>query len=250
MKGRRFLILLFSVAVGFSCQFYPFFDDELPDYECPERCNGGCNETTCIIIGDGSNKPIVCPPGRLCRVDCIEVDTNDNTCKAEIDCSQASECVINCKEGGSCRGLITCGEGPCEVDCNGGACASGIDCSQSSSCRILCINSCEGSIVCGKGPCEVQCNGCDSDIDCTESSYCDVTCKNGCLGSIDCGSGPCSIDCSNGGLCPGPFYCADSCSCDVNCDDSFCETVTCPEGCDYRRGCTSYPDGCDNCQME
>jgi hypothetical protein len=135
---------------------------------CPDTCTS-CDGTTCTIdCGKTSatsecTKPITCPAGFACNVEC----NVEGTCRAGINCTNATSCTISCSSANTCH-EITCGAGSCDVMCTGSDSCHGVDCNDSCACNVTCPLLDQESCV------NVTCSTGQSD-DCTLGTGCTST---------------------------------------------------------------------------
>jgi hypothetical protein len=147
---------------------------------CPEVCDGGCGDGTCVIRGDtpALRTRIECPPGLPCRVTCGE----GGACLAVVDCSAAISCEVACTGDDACHGGVVCGAGPCSIECRGRFSCGAIDCADTTSCSIACTGalSCFSEVTCcDAGSCAIACAGngsCDAPITCDGGEPCTEAC--------------------------------------------------------------------------
>lgn len=139
----------------------PDADPNLPDgappdaFVCPTGCDfcdeiGIChiNCNTSDVGAPCNAAPVVCPPGVVCKIECLA----DDSCASGVDCTQSANCRVECTGNGSCAGPLDCSEGPCHIECSSGSCTGGIDCADSCSCFVDCAGgACTGSTTCPDG---------------------------------------------------------------------------------------------------
>lgn len=111
--------------------------------ECPEVCNGGCEEGECLIeCRDDAPcraQSIACPAEFLCDLDCA----GDGVCEGTVlTCPSDFPCSLTCEGANACLSAeLRCGFSECSIECGADptACAA-------------------TAVGCGVGPCIAECS--------------------------------------------------------------------------------------------
>lgn len=188
--------LALVIGVASSC----WVDNRSGDYECSTdtECAGFADDRVCDTA-IGFCVPEVCPAA------CDSCNVSMKTC------------AINCGQGGTVCGSVSCPDGyACTITCSGTNSCGAVNCADAASCVVNCSggnmnNPACSNVQCGDGPCNVKCltdQACDV-VDCNNSCKCDVACTLG-----------------------------------LSCETATCPAPTCTSG---TGGCNSGLAGCSTC---
>lgn len=132
---------------------------DVPD--CPEVCNGGCEEGECLIEcrddAPCQDQSIACPSELMCDLDC----SGEGVCEGTVlTCPSDFPCSMTCEGAGACLGAeMACGFSECAIECG----------ADESACAAT-------EVRCADGPCIAECasnvtptlDGCEEACSCSE----------------------------------------------------------------------------------